>query len=787
MTSTPDLRDIAVHAARHGHKLIVSGDHAQLSAVESGGGMSLLVDGLGHVELGEAVRFAEPWEQDASLRLRRGEVAVLAVYDDHGRIRGNTPAEAMEDARQLYVARYVQGHDVELIIASNALSHEMARRIRDDLQHLGIVSEGPEVQLADGARASAGDVIIARDNDHHAGVANSDVLRIEAVHSDGTLTMRRRLDRAEATGQRRWAEDTFTYRGYATANLSYGATAHTKQGKTVTASIPLVTGNESAEWLYSAMTRGAQSNIACVFTHPTGDPAEQSAATRPAPELARAYLIDAERAARPLPAGNAQDPPGSRDALAVLADIIGRRSAELSATSMGRRNLAHADHLAHLHAIWQGETTALSVDRYRQVIREHLPAAWASDPLDSPRATWLWRTLRQAEAAGLDVRDVARRAIEHRPLTGTRDLAAVLDARIRSDHPVMVPAQWRPWAEQVPDTPDAEQQGYLRRLAAAMDARKQRLGAFAAQAQPAWAIEAVGPVPADPADRAEWERRVSHVGAYRELYGWDHPTEPVGPEPSGDTPEKRAAWHAAYGAITHTEGIDLRDRTDGTLHKMRNTYRAETEWAPAHVAGELRAVRHGRPDMTALAARADAMAEAARKAGNEQLAARHEQIAAGARWAEAFYAQIEDMDAEIMAHREEWARVTEGSRHLAVLADAELRRRHPGTHLDPLRSAEPDEPDPALLTSAEPDPQITARLVAHKETTARFRARLEERQGVRIPHEDPDHQYEGEAWPSPWQPWDRDAVLKPPQPEIPPALEVERLAAARDTELEAGL
>ena len=111
MTSTRDLRDIAVHAARHGHKLIISGDHAQLAAVESGGGMNLLVSELGHVELAEAVRFTEEWERDASLRLRRGETAVLAEYDDHGRIRGNDPAEAMEDARRLYVARYLQGDD----------------------------------------------------------------------------------------------------------------------------------------------------------------------------------------------------------------------------------------------------------------------------------------------------------------------------------------------------------------------------------------------------------------------------------------------------------------------------------------------------------------------------------------------------------------------------------------------------------------------------------------------------------------------------------------------------
>lgn len=197
----------------------------------------------------------------------------------------------------------------------------------------------PKLASRTGRGASAGDVIIARDNDHNAGVANSDVLRVEAVHPDGTITVRRRLDRDGATGQRRWAEDTFAYRGYATADLSYGATAHTKQGKTVTASIPLVTGTESAEWLYSALTRGAESNIACVFTHLTGDPAEQSPRTRPAPELARADLVDAERAARPPLVRKAAAVPGSRHALAVLADIIGRRDAELSATTMGKRNL----------------------------------------------------------------------------------------------------------------------------------------------------------------------------------------------------------------------------------------------------------------------------------------------------------------------------------------------------------------------------------------------------------------------------------------------------------------
>jgi conjugative relaxase-like TrwC/TraI family protein len=101
MTSTADLADIIGYAAAHRHKVIVCGDHAQLAAVESGGGMQLLAGSLGHVQLAEAVRFFEEWEQEASLRLRAGDTAAVEDYDQHGRIRGGAPEEAMADARRL--------------------------------------------------------------------------------------------------------------------------------------------------------------------------------------------------------------------------------------------------------------------------------------------------------------------------------------------------------------------------------------------------------------------------------------------------------------------------------------------------------------------------------------------------------------------------------------------------------------------------------------------------------------------------------------------------------------
>ena len=87
MISGPELADLISLAEATGSKVILAGDTAQLQAVENGGGMSLLADQLGYVQLAEPVRFRAGWEQAASLRLRAGDASVLAEYDQHGRIQ----------------------------------------------------------------------------------------------------------------------------------------------------------------------------------------------------------------------------------------------------------------------------------------------------------------------------------------------------------------------------------------------------------------------------------------------------------------------------------------------------------------------------------------------------------------------------------------------------------------------------------------------------------------------------------------------------------------------------
>ena len=286
MISNPDLADVISQATAGGAKVILAGDTQQLQAVENGGGMSLLADALGYARLAEPARFRAAWEQAASLRLRAGDTTVLAEYNQQGRIRGGEPEQMVDAAAAAYLALTLGGTDTLLMAADHALRRELSRRVREDLLRLGIVQPGPAVRIADGATASAGDLIICTSNDHtvQAGepgrtLANGDLLRIEAVTSAG-LIVRRALDADPRTGQRRWTGQHFLYAGYGTAELGYAVTDHVAQGRTVTAGLAVITGTEDRQHAYVALTRGTNTNLAYVFTR---SPKRADPAPGPAP------------------------------------------------------------------------------------------------------------------------------------------------------------------------------------------------------------------------------------------------------------------------------------------------------------------------------------------------------------------------------------------------------------------------------------------------------------------------------------------------------------------------
>ena len=224
---------------------------------------------------------------------------------------------------------------------------------------------------------------------------------------------------------------------------------------------------------------------------------------------------------------------------------------------------------------------------------------------------------------------------------------------------------------------------------------------------------------------------------------------------------------------------------DGRLWLIRDTYAAETAWAPRHVGKELRLARLGAANADLDAIRAAAEADAARKTGDHERAARHEVLAASYRAMRDHYRQQETIFATTMDDR-----LRVGARHRAFPPPGRRRRRRtapapPGQRIEPLRSAEPapvsdTERDELILA---PDKKIAEMAAWIRDLAAQrqaFREKLEERQGLTIPSEDPDWDDLGEAFPS-WTPPGRDAILQPPKPQITPSAKILQLAAERDT------
>jgi hypothetical protein len=322
-----------------------------------------------------------------------------------------------------------------------------------------------------------------------------------------------------------------------------------------------------------------------------------------------------------------------------------------------------------------------------------------------------------------------------------------------------------------------------------MDARKERLGEHATDHELPWAVNALGPVPEHPLDRLDWQKRAAAIGAWRELSGYDHPTEAIGPEPATGTPDVRSVWFEALAALGPADGPNVRGMPDGRLLHLRDTYPVETAWAPQYVGDELRQVRAAAWNAHLAGLRASAEAKAAGGRGQHDTAARQQELADSYQALHQAYRQRETVFAAAMADRADWEAATRAQRHLAVAADAEVRRRHPEQRFTPLRSAEPPSATPAqrdelTLTAGQPIPEMGQWVKDLAASHRAFAETLAERQSLMVPSEDPDYGDLGQAFP-PWPGPARGAILQPPKPEIRPSAEVLQRAAERDADREA--
>jgi len=188
------------------------------------------------------------------------------------------------------------------------------------------------------------------------------------------------------------------------------------------------------------------------------------------------------------------------------------------------------------------------------------------------------------------------------------------------------------------------------------------------------------------------------------MYGY--PDYAIGPESSREAPGQRAAWHQAFAAFGPADGPDVRAMPDGWLWLLRDTYAAQTAWAPRHTGKDLRLARLGAfdasPGELPSPARPLPAARTHPRQGHDRLAG--------------------------------MGRATIGSRYLAIAADTELRRRHPGQTIEPLLSAEP------AVSVGEPDGKLSETATWIRDLASQhhaFRERVDRRQRPMTPRKNP--------------------------------------------------
>jgi conjugative relaxase-like TrwC/TraI family protein len=268
MADTLSLDTVVQFAINRGASVRLIGDDQQLAAIGAGGVLRDIIHTHGALHLTELHRFTDPAEAAASLALREGKPEAFNFYLDHGRVHVGDVATATEDAFSAWVSDRAAGLDAIMIAPTRHLVAELNARARAHrLNHTPAVSE---VSLADGNRASVGDVIITRSNDRRLRltatdwVKNGDRWTITAVSSNGRLTVRHTRSHLTIRLPVDYVRES--------TGLGYATTIHAAQGVSADTMHGLATGQESRQQLYTMLTRGRTANHVYLQVVGDGDP-----------------------------------------------------------------------------------------------------------------------------------------------------------------------------------------------------------------------------------------------------------------------------------------------------------------------------------------------------------------------------------------------------------------------------------------------------------------------------------------------------------------------------------
>lgn len=352
MVSTSDLARLVLLADTAGAKVVLVGDHYQLGSVDAGGLFRLLAADSKTAELTGVRRFADPWEAQATRRLRHCDPAVIGEYTDRDRVRSGDRDQVLEAAHHAWTQAREHGRSVVVMAADHDTVDQLAMRARAARVAAGQVEPGG-ITLGS-QTVGVGDEIVTTHNDRRlvtttgAWVRNGDRWKIDQRQENGALRLRSLDSRGTVTVPGDYVQEH--------VGLAYAVTVHRGQGLTVGHAVLVVDWSTSAEHLYVGMTRGHHHNLACVITEPGGD----------------------EHTRRPTPTAEE-----------VLVGVLRRSSSEKSATETLREELESLQPETALysrHAIVEGLRQAQQ-HSYDQTVRRQAQRQAVRFPERSPAAT----------------------------------------------------------------------------------------------------------------------------------------------------------------------------------------------------------------------------------------------------------------------------------------------------------------------------------------------------------------------------------------------------------------
>ncbi|RDI60269.1 MobF family relaxase [Nocardia pseudobrasiliensis] len=253
------------------------GDNQQLPSIDAGGTTSDTADAT----LTQVVRFTNSAEASASLMIRDGEPAAFGFYLDHQRVHSGAPGAVHEQAYEAWVADHLDGRDTVMLASTHDTVTELNARARAE-RLARTATIGPETALADGLRASAGDMISTRRNNPRLRLGEHDWVRngyrwvVDEVREDGSLVVTH-LHQGRQRGHTAVLPPTYVRTH---TRLGYATTIDSAQGLTTEMCHVVLTGHESRAQLYVAITRGAHANH--VYVPTALDDAEGNLWTEPA-------------------------------------------------------------------------------------------------------------------------------------------------------------------------------------------------------------------------------------------------------------------------------------------------------------------------------------------------------------------------------------------------------------------------------------------------------------------------------------------------------------------------